>query len=195
MRLHALLWPWLPHVIRAVYRLEVTGREHVPRRGGVLVVANHLSAFDPFALSTAVDRPLHYMAKAELWKHRPLGWAMDELGGFPVGRGRGDREAVETGAGLLRAGEAVGMFPAGYVRRDGPWFRGAAKMALATGVPVLPVRLFDTDKAVAGRRIGFPALRAAIGEPIHVEPGRATVAAARDLTERFRAAVDALDTA
>lgn len=192
MRLHALIWPWLPFVIRTVYRLDVDGQEHVPRRGGLLVVANHLSAFDPFVLSAAVGRPLHYMAKAELWRYRPLGWAMDELGGFPVGRGRGDREAVETGARLLREGKAVGMFPGGYVRREGPWFRGAAKMALATGTPVLPVRLFDTDKAVAGRRVGFPALRARIGPPIPVEAGPATVAAAKGLTEQFRAAVDDL---
>jgi 1-acyl-sn-glycerol-3-phosphate acyltransferase len=93
---------------------------------------------------------------------------------------------------LLEEGEAVVIFPAGRVRSHGPWHRGAAKMALRAGVPILPVRLFDTDRAVAGRRVRFPPLRAEIGEPIPVARATPTIAAARELTERVRDAVHAL---
>ncbi len=189
---YRLLLPWLPAAVRAVYRMEVSGAEHVPREGGLMVAANHLSAIDPFVLGAAVARELHFMTKAELWRLRPVGWAIEKLGGFPVGRGRGDLEAVTIGVRLLQEGEAVAIFPGGYVRSEGPWFRGAAKMALHAGAPILPVRLFDTDRAVAGRKVGFPRVRVVIGEPITVEQAKPTIASARELTERLHAAVDAL---
>ena len=192
---YRFLLPWLPATVRAVYRMEVSGAKHVPRDGGLMVAANHLSAIDPFVLGAAVARELHFMTKAELWRWRPVGWAIEGLGGFPVGRGRGDLEAVAIGVRLLRQGEAVAIFPGGYVRHDGPWFRGAAKMALHAGAPILPVRLFDTDRAVAGRRVGFPRVRVVIGEPITVEQARPTIASARALTERLHRAVHALGAA
>jgi 1-acyl-sn-glycerol-3-phosphate acyltransferase len=172
--------------------MEVTGAELVPRESGLVVVANHLSALDPFVLGAAVPRPMRYMAKDELWRFRPLGWAIDALGGFPVSRGRGDRTAIETGVRLVTEGQAIAIFPGGTVRNDGPWFRGAAKIALRAGVPILPVRLLDTDRALAGRRVRFPRLHVVIGEPITVESAAATIASARELTERARDAVDGL---
>ena len=158
--------------------MEVTGTEHVPRDGGLVVVANHLSALDPFVLGAAVPRPLRYMSKEELWRWRPVGWAVEAFGGFPVSRGRGDRSAIDTGVRIVEAGEAVAIFPGGTVRNDGPWFRGAAKIALLAGVPVLPVRLLDSDRALAGRRVRFPPLHVAIGAPIAVERAKPTIASA-----------------
>ena len=192
MNLYRLLLPWLPATIRAVYRMEIAGAEHVPRSGGVVVVANHLSAIDPFVLGAAVPRELHYMAKQELWRSRPLGWTLDGLGGFPVDRGRGDRGAITRAVELLEQGEAVGIFPGGRVRWEGPWFRGAAKMALCAGAPILPVRLFDTDRAVAGRRVRFPRVRVVVGAPLPVERAKPTIASARELTERMRTTIEAL---
>ena len=159
MILYRLLLPWLPATVRAAYRLHVTGAEHIPRTGGLVLAANHLSALDPLVLGAVVPRPLHFMTKAELWRFKPLGWTIQGFGGFPVARGRGDLDAVLRAVELLEQGEAVAIFPAGYVRRDGPWLRGAAKMAMRAGVPILPVRLFDTDTALAGRRLRFPRLR------------------------------------
>jgi 1-acyl-sn-glycerol-3-phosphate acyltransferase len=178
--------------LSVAYRLHISGAERFPDRGGVVVVANHLSALDPFVLGVAVPRDLRFLAKEELWRSPVLGWAMDRLGGFPVGRGRGDRDALATAAELLRDGQAVGVFPQGAVRTDGPWLRGAARMALTAGVPVVPVRLFDTDRALAGRRLGLPKVRVVIGEPIPVAPAATTIAAARELTARLRAAVESL---
>ncbi len=179
-------------VMRVVYRLEVTGAENVPASGGVLVVANHLSAIDPFVLGSAVPRDLCFMAKAELWRWRPVGRLVEALGGFPVDRGRGDREAIERAVALARAGSAVALFPQGRVRSEGVWHRGAARIAMRTAVQIVPVRLFDTDEALAGRRLGRPRLRVAIGEPIAVARESPTIASARELMARIREAVETL---
>ena len=69
---------------------------------------------------------------------------------------------------------------------------GQAVWALATGVPIVPVRLVNTGKAVSRGLPGLPRVRAVVGEPIAVEPAPTTIAAARELTDRVRAAIDAL---
>ena len=76
--------------------------------------------------------------------------------------------------------------------REGPWLRGAARMALAAGAPLLPVRLLETRKALGRGTIGFPPLAALIGEPIAVERTEPTGTVARELTDRLQAAVAAL---
>ena len=78
--------------------------------------------------------------------------------------------------------------------REGPWLRGAARMALATGTPLLPVRLLDTRKALGRGSFGFPPLAALIGEPIAVERTTPTPELARELTDRLQVAVEALGT-
>jgi 1-acyl-sn-glycerol-3-phosphate acyltransferase len=179
-------------LLRAVYRLQVTGAERLPASGPLVVVANHESVLDPFVLGCALDRELRFLAKAELWRSRPVAWAMDGLGALRVERGSGDREALAEARRALEAGDAVAVFPQGVVRSSGPWHRGAAKLALSTGAPVVPVLLVGTARALSRRRLGFPRLRVVVGEPIVVAPERPTIAAARSLTERLRAAVEAL---
>ena len=76
--------------------------------------------------------------------------------------------------------------------RGGAWTRGAARLALATGIPLVPVRIVGTARALSRRSIGFPRLRIVVGEPIPVEQAKPTVAAARDLTRELQARVDAL---
>jgi 1-acyl-sn-glycerol-3-phosphate acyltransferase len=181
-------------VFRAVYRLEVRGVENVPPSGPLVVVANHLSLLDPFVLGFSVPRDLRYLAKRELWSVPMLPSALDGLGAIPVARGRGDRDAIVAAVSALGVGEAVAVFPEGGVRRTGTWLRGAARMALATGAPVLPVRLVDTDRALGRWRLGAPRLAVLIGEPIAVSRSKATIAAARELTARMQQAVVALGT-
>jgi 1-acyl-sn-glycerol-3-phosphate acyltransferase len=179
-------------VVRALYRLEVSGSERMPEGGPVLVVANHESVLDPFVLASALQRELRFLAKAELWRYRPVAWLMDSLGGIRVERGRGDLAALSAAGAALEAGGAVAVFPQGVVRSSGPWHRGAAKLALATGAPILPVRLIGTERALSRGRVGLPRLRVVVGEPIWSVRGPATIAAARQLTAEIRAAVEAL---
>jgi len=184
----------LTPLVRAVYRLEVRGQEHVPPVGPLVIAANHDSILDPFVLAAAISRPTRYLGKAELWRV-PLLWRwLDSIEAIPVERGRSDVGAIESAIAALEAGEVVGIFPEGGVKREGPWLRGAARMALATGAPLLPVRLLETRKALGRRQVGFPRLAVLIGEPIAVERTEPTVELARALTDRLQAAVEALGT-
>lgn len=184
----------LTPLVRVVYRLEVRGHEHVPPVGPLVVAANHESVLDPFVLAAAFSRPLRYLGMAELWRVPVLRWWLRSVEAIPVERGRSDASAIESAIAALEAGEVVGIFPEGGVAREGPWLRGAARMALATGAPLLPVRLLDTRRAFGRGEVGFPPLAVLIGEPIAVERTVPTVELARVLTDRLQAAVEALGT-
>lgn len=184
----------LTPVVRAVYRLDIRGVERVPADGSLVVVGNHESILDPFFVSAAIARPIRYVAKSELWSVPLLPWWLASVEAIPVERGKSDLAAVSSAIAALDAGEVVGVFPEGGVMRDGPWRRGAARMALATGTPILPVRLLETRKALGRRSFGFPRLAVLIGEPIPVERTIPTPELARELTDRLQATVEALGT-
>ena len=184
----------LTPVVRAVYRLEVRGLEHVPADGPLVVVGNHESMLDPFIVSASISRPIRYLAKSELWSVPLLPWWLASVEAIPVERGKSDGAAIAAAVAALEAGEVVGLFPEGGVMREGPWLRGAARMAIATGTPLLPVRLLGTRKALGRNGFGFPRLAALIGEPIAVDRAIPTPELARELTDFLQTAVEALGT-
>jgi 1-acyl-sn-glycerol-3-phosphate acyltransferase len=177
-------------IAHRLYSITITSAERIPASGGVILVGNHESLFDPWLLSLATPRPVRYMAKAELWKFRPFAWALASFKAFPVDRGSGDSTAISRAAELLAAGEVLGMFPQGTSKQlpNRPYLRGAARLALATGAPIVPVRMVGTR--------GFPRpgrrpVSIHVLEPIGVERARPTVAAAKDLTRRVEDAIAA----
>ena len=184
----------LAPVVRRVYRLEVRGQEHVPPTGRLVVAANHDSMLDPFVLAASIPRPLRFLGKAELWRVPLLHHWLDHVEAIPVKRGRSDADAIESAVTALEQGELVAIFPEGGVGRPGPWLRGAARMALATGAPLLPVRLLGTREALGPGGVRFPQLAVLIGEPITVERTQPTAELARALTDRLQSAVEALGT-
>ncbi len=181
--------------LRATWGLRDAGPAELPA-GPLLVVANHDSLADPFFLGAAVDRPLRFVTKSELWANPALARVLDALGAIPVDRGRGDVTAMAAVAEALRQGHAVAMFPQGTVlgASGRAWHRGAARLALATGAPIVPVRIVGAASALRpGTRVPRRArVRVVVGEPIAVEPARGTIVAARELTERVREAIEAL---
>ena len=156
----------------------------------MIVAANHESLLDPPLLALTARQPLHFLAKVELWRYPPGAWLMDALGGIPIRRDRRDLLSVGRAEELLRAGESVAIFPQGTVQ-GGAWTRGAARLALATGTPLVPVRIIGAGRALSAGRIRFPKLRLVVCEPIPVEPAKPTVAAARKLTTELQKRVDA----
>ncbi len=170
------------------FRVRVSGAGQVPD-GGCILVANHDSVIDPWFLSLATRRRIRFMAKAELWRFPLIRWGMEAYGTFPVERGNGDTGAMARAGELLEEGELLGMFPRGTSKPNGNqvWHRGAARLALAHGAPLVPVRLLNTRQVVPRRPV-----EVRVGEPIAVERGRPTVAAARELTARLRAAVEGM---
>jgi 1-acyl-sn-glycerol-3-phosphate acyltransferase len=156
----------------------------------VIVAANHESLLDPPLLALTARYPLHFLAKVELWRYRPGAWLMDALGGIPIRRDRRDLLSVGRAEELLRAGESVAIFPQGTVQ-GGKWTRGAARLALATGAPLVPVRIVGTKRALSQGRIRFSKVRLIVCEPIPVEQAKPTLAAAKALTAELEKRVGA----
>ncbi len=168
---------------RKLYRVQLRGAEHIPKTGGVILAANHESMFDPWLLALATPRRVRYMAKSELWRYPLVGRALNAFGAFPVERGVGDAAAISNAADLLRDGEVLGIFPQGTSKQlqRRPYHRGAARLALATGAPIVPVRLVGTRGFL---RPGRPPAQVIVGEPIVVHPAKPTLVAAKELTQR-----------
>jgi len=179
-------------IVRAMYRLEVVGADRLPVTGSVVIAPNHDSVLDGIILGAAISRELRFLAKAELWRSRLLAWMLDGLGAIRIKRGHGDQLALARMRQALEAGQTVAIFPQGAVRGERVWHRGAARMALVTGAPLVPVLLIGTAQALSRGRIGFPRLRVIIGEPITVARAQEEPVAATKLTERLRTAVESL---
>jgi 1-acyl-sn-glycerol-3-phosphate acyltransferase len=173
-------------LLRRAYNVEVVGAERIPAGGAAILAANHASIWDPFILGLATPREIHYMAKSELFRLRPVASLLRSLNAFPVERGSGDRTAISEAARLLGRGALLGIFPQGTskVERQNGWHRGAARLALVTGAPLVPVRLSGTQPLPWRTRV-----RIEVGEPFRVPVARPTVAAAKSLTDRLEQAV------
>jgi 1-acyl-sn-glycerol-3-phosphate acyltransferase len=158
--------------MRFLFRLRVKGKEHLPREGGYVLSANHLSNLDPWPLGWPLfpHRELRFMAKAELFRS-PL-WPILKFGGaFKVNRGQRDEQAIDTAVRLARDGEVVAIFPEGTRREKGLIKKfesrphtGAARVALAAGVPLVPAAIAGTDRI---RRLG--PLRVVYGAPVELD--------------------------
>lgn len=180
-------------VAKALFRMEIAGRERIPAEGPCILVANHESVIDPFVLGLATHRLVHFMAKAELWRSALSRAAVEGFGAFPVDRGRGDFDAFGRAGTLLAEGEVLGIFGQGTCLplRTRPFQRGAARLALATGSPLVPVALVGTEQAVRPHRLrlGLPRIRVLVARPLEVARTKPTAALARGLTRRVEEAI------
>jgi 1-acyl-sn-glycerol-3-phosphate acyltransferase len=152
-----------------VYRCRVSGQENLPREGPAIVAMNHKSNVDPVLAGMVCDRPLRYMAKAELFRTTALRKLIVALGAFPIDRGAGDRAALATSLDLLAAGDVLLMFPEGHRQRDDAvheFMPGVGMLALRSGAPVVPLAFDGTQRMLRDGRPGLPALRAKMGPPL-----------------------------
>ena len=152
-------------------RMRRIGREHIPAEGPVILASNHRSFFDPFVIGTMTRRPVYYVAKKELFDYsRILGWLLNALGAFPVNRGHGDQETIETAKLILGRGEIVLMFPEGTRTRPGSLGkpkRGVGRLALETGAAVVPIAIIGTEDIRRGWRIRPRKVRVRAGRALH----------------------------
>ena len=158
--------------MKLLFRLKSSGTEHLPREGGYVLSANHLSNFDPWPLGLPLfpRRQIRFMAKSELFRS-PL-WPILRFGGaFEVRRGEGDTKAIETAVRLAKEGEVVAIFPEGTRRTKGLVKKhqprphtGAARVALEAGVPLIPAAIAGTDRIT---RLG--PLRVVYGAPVELD--------------------------
>jgi 1-acyl-sn-glycerol-3-phosphate acyltransferase len=186
-------------------RLRVSGLEHVPAEGPLLLVSNHLGMTDPLAICVRLRRVVRFTPKAELFEWPVIGWLARQAGAVPIRRGASDREAIRRVAGLLAAGECVLVFPEGtYTDAPDPAAMlpvktGAALLAARSGAVVVPVGLMGTERVwnpTRGWRLWHrPRVRVVFGAPYRpvVPTGLSTKAAyqwvAEDMAHRIAALV------
>jgi putative phosphoserine phosphatase / 1-acylglycerol-3-phosphate O-acyltransferase len=172
-------------------RFAISGLDHVPRRGPVMIVANHRSYFDFATLAIVaarLGRPVRFLAKREMFDLPVLGWVTRAIGGIPVDRGSGSSEPLRQALAALRAGEVVVVLPQGTIPRGEAFFdpvlhgrTGAARLAAATGAPVVPVGLWGTERVwprsarvpAIGDLQHPPTVRVRVGTPVALELGDA----------------------
>jgi 1-acyl-sn-glycerol-3-phosphate acyltransferase len=169
------------------FRMGRVGREHIPRRGPVIIAANHRSFLDPFVIACMARRPMYYVAKKELFANRLQAWFLNALGAFPVDRGASDAESIATAKAILARGDIVLIFPEGTRTRPGALGRpkrGVGRLALETGVPVVPVAVIGTEAIRRGWRIRPHKVRIRAGRPLRFpqvdEPSKALAGAVTD---------------
>jgi 1-acyl-sn-glycerol-3-phosphate acyltransferase len=157
-------------------RFQMSGTEHVPRDGGVLLAYNHISYVDFIYGGLAAnpsDRLVRFMSKRELFDHRWVGPLMRSLHHIEVDRGEGVA-SFHTAVDYLRQGEAVGIFPEATISRSmelKEFKTGAVRIAAEAGVPLVPVILWGTQRMMTkdhprdfsrGKTIAIK-----VGEPLH----------------------------
>src|SRR5665213_243193 len=154
---------------RLYFRMTRVGLEHVPKHGPVIIAANHRSFLDPFVIACMARRPMYYVAKQEVFKFSVVAWLLSALGAFPVRRGAGDADMITTAKAILARGDIVLIFPEGTRTRPGALGRprrGVGRLALETGVPVVPVAVIGTDAIRRGCRIRPHRVRLRAGPPL-----------------------------
>jgi 1-acyl-sn-glycerol-3-phosphate acyltransferase len=170
----------LAPLFRAIYRVRVLGLENVPTVGGYVLAGNHVSYLDPVLLWCVVPKETHFVAKSELFDNALIRWVATRVWAFPISRASADREAIARATSLLQRGEPVGMFPEGTRRRGdtpvsednlGEAHSGVAFIAARAGVPVVPVGISGTDRALpAGAKLPrFPRVTIRFGEAVSSE--------------------------
>ncbi|WP_069811789.1 lysophospholipid acyltransferase family protein [Streptomyces sp. TP-A0874] len=144
--------------LKLAFRPWVEGLEHVPAEGPAILASNHLSFSDSFFLPAVLHRKVTFIAKSEYFTSPGLKGKLTAaffkgVGQLPVDRSgkRGAGEAaIQGGIEVLRRGELFGIYPEGTRSPDGRLYRGKpgglARVTLATGAPVLPVAMIDTEK-------------------------------------------------
>ena len=182
----------------------------LPRTGGVLVVANHVSYLDPLAMGRYLiwnGRWPRFLGKSEVWKIPVISWLARGCRQIPVQRGTiRAADALAAARAALDAGECVGIYPEGGRTRDPDLWpqthrSGAARLALSTGNPVVPVGVWGTQDVMPGRRVTWPRvfprqhIRLVMGPPVPLDDlmGRANdPRAVAEAGHRIMAAITAL---
>jgi len=162
-------------VSRIYCRASYEGLENVPATGAFVLAPVHRSNLDFALMSVITKRHLRYMGKESLWKRPWFGRIIAAMGAYPVTRGKADREALRRTIEVLGEGDGLVLFPEG-TRRSGPvveeLYEGAAFVAARAGVPIVPVGIGGTERAMGkGAKFPRPAkVRVIVGTPIHPPP-------------------------
>ncbi len=187
-------------ITRLLFRPWVKGRANVPETGGAILASNHLSFSDSVFMPALLDRQVHFLAKMEYFTGSGVkGWVtrrfFEAANQLPMDRsgGAASLRSLDAGLDALRAGKLLGIYPEGTRSPDGRLHRGkigVAKLALAAGVPVVPIAMIGTDRVQPiGRTV--PTIRRVgviFGEPLdfsHLREQAQDIAVLRQVTDEI----------
>jgi 1-acyl-sn-glycerol-3-phosphate acyltransferase len=192
----------LTPLVLLFYRERAIGTENVPADGGFILAPNHFSQMDHFFAGVYIRRKIQFMAKSQLFANPIINYIFRIGGVFPVRRGHHDEEAFKTAYTVLDRGGCVGMYCEGGRSRTGRLGEpraGVGRLALESGVPVVPVAIHGSLAVRRWKRLVFPKVTVQFGEPIRFEPEpdpsrERQLEAAGAIFDRVKAMYGVLDT-
>jgi 1-acyl-sn-glycerol-3-phosphate acyltransferase len=152
-----------------LWRVRAIGLENVPKRGPLVLAPNHFSQMDHFFVGLYLRRKIRFMAKSQLFGPPILTYIYKHGGVFPVRRGHHDEETFETVRQLLDQGEMLLVYAEGGRSRSqqlGKPKPGIGRIALESGVPIVPVAIHGSEYARQWKRFRFPKTTVQFGEPL-----------------------------
>ncbi len=168
-----ILWRLIRGAARLIFAIvldvRLLGRHNIPAEGPFIIASNHLSWTDIPLIPAYLKRKVVYMAKEETFLGKG-GWLIRFMGAFPVKRGEADRQSIRAAGEQLKAGRILGIFPEGTrsrIRQLGKAHAGLGMIALRSGVPVVPVAIWGSEKALKKFR---PRVIICYGEPMILTP-------------------------
>jgi len=172
--LYYLLRPLAILLCKILFRIQIKGRENIPKKGGFILASNHLSYLDPVVLGVASPRKLNFMARDDLFDVPIFGSFIRSLGAFPVKRNSPDISAFKETFKRIKQGKPVVVFPEGRRSPDGKLLNplpGIGFLATHLSVPVIPSYIRGTDKALPMNSflIRPKKIKVYLGEQIFIE--------------------------
>jgi 1-acyl-sn-glycerol-3-phosphate acyltransferase len=153
-----------------IYRTRAIATENVPQTGPVLLAPNHFSQWDHFFAAVFLRRKVRFMAKSQLFAPPFLTFILSHGGAFPIRRGHRDEEAFKTAHSILDQGECMLIYAEGGRSRSGGLGSprpGIGRIALETGVPVVPMAIHGSADVRGWKRLRFPKVTVQYGEPLN----------------------------
>jgi 1-acyl-sn-glycerol-3-phosphate acyltransferase len=149
-------------------KVRVFDKHNVPTEGGYVVACTHTGWIDILNLGVSIyPKPIHFMAKKQLFDHKLLGWFITKMNAFPVDRDNPGPSAIKIPMKLLKEGEVVGIFPSGTRNAEGNSLKqGAITIAQLSKAPIVPAAYIgpNTPREVFAREKGY----LIYGEPIYI---------------------------
>ncbi len=165
-----IVWRLIRCIATIIFRLKIYNHENVPKTGPIIIASNHAAIVDPPFVSISIKRPIHFMAKKELFKNWLFGGIITALNAHPVDRGGSDRAAIRMTFNILKNDQPILIFPEG-TRSDGinflPARPGIGMIARRTMSPILPVYIHGSTRLKDCLK-GRAKLAVVFGKPISV---------------------------
>ena len=178
------LYGFVGAIVKIVFPYKIVYKGEIPREGGAVVTANHLSYVDFFFVRDAMKRHTAFMAKKEICRFKIMDYFVKKNDIIPVDRHSHDLTAIKRALKALKDGKALGIFPEGtrkFKNKTDEFHNGAAMVAIRTGSPVVPVRIFTKNDRVRPFRLST----VVIGEPFLLEATKNYDAATEIIKEKI----------